>query len=1070
MRKDNKPKRRADIKGSSDLISDQHGLPSTPSPRDPSSAPASTLRTRNSSNRISSSNVTKRFTTATEVAPQNSTSKPTHRQSAPLKDLYHRERKSLQLDYQASENIKPTYLSNRSPRSSLHNGSPGLITPPASASLSQSNSSSAPILPSFGANTVRSSSRNKLVKRSSSHRALNGGSNLYSSLRRPATSHQRSATLNYQTHASEYLDGAEDRLAVPIAEPNIHPPVEGYFHQWRPFFRTQAPNSPKINSAKRRVNGLNKENEPLATLAPDLNELPTLLLASSIDAPMPDENLFRRRSTISQIKRPMTPVPFADTIQTPSRNFDSDGKSMERPRTSFSLSEMFPSPSPSTWRMPRGASTHGKRVLHKHAGGRRIVSAPTLSKQRLFTNAPSGDHALGNSTQIYATPANHRGVFASSSNPPNEDEGALRSPLPPLQRLSSFKINLPETIPSYPATPRRRSSPPNLRSIGASAGPTLQAKPTSRQNQTQRPSGTQSEHASTLIGSETDNSRLSPGEQDDGDGWSSTAYDSTRTGASGSSQSASKRPHIDAIFDSVTSPQTSLATESPTTEVIHFDKLALDSIDDTPDATTKTSRLDVAPRADAAKVVTQQVSNSSKRKVGPLTSNGTLAMSNGDSQPNANPNYDLFGTPAIRAPYQSQSSTSAKPRRHTAKRRVSPTGVHRSNPFQWSEQSNVDKEVGQGDSARPRTVHGRQGQDLRGHRLNSRRGPSPLHLRSQSVPVPSDDRSLVNPTKTETWTFGKKAQREDWDGDFDFDESPRITKPMTEGMRSSLSSGMLVPKSILESQANVHGQFGQVKELTKLVEELKRLQQHARLHGIIRGQAVELWKEAEGIINLATVDDDDHNCSVPHTPSTDFDFSDDEAPTIRQPWSVMNTLKEGLAGSEEHQSPMQVTAKSPEPLHMETPSPGPLSRKESTAKAKSILENIEHQRAPYEVYLTDSGSTPRKLPFDTTSLKVLVTRAGVVTRALKEEIRKAESRSESPAPLPEHTPKRHDTPPDPPWSHVFHQSSTPQPFSKSPRITQSPRSPKSPRSSVLGGAISPNENDINGHMKVMTVV
>lgn len=149
---------------------------------------------------------------------------------------------------------------------------------------------------------------------------------------------------------------------------------------------------------------------------------------------------------------------------------------------------------------------------------------------------------------------------------------------------------------------------------------------------------------------------------------------------------------------------------------------------------------------------------------------------------------------------------------------------------------------------------------------------------------------------------------------------------------------------------------------------------------------------------------------------------------------------------------------------LETPLPTSRPRKESSAKAKSVLETIYQQRKYYEPDLLDAKLAQKKLPFDTTSLKDLVTRAGVVTRALKEIVRQAENGPETPQSRP-------TTPRDPPYTQMFQQAPHTPTITKSARVTQSSRSPRSQRGSAfLGGSIAGNDNDINGHMKFMTVV
>lgn len=376
----------------------------------------------------------------------------------------------------------------------------------------------------------------------------------------------------------------------------------------------------------------------------------------------------------------------------------------------------------------------------------------------------------------------------------------------------------------------------------------------------------------------------------------------------------------------------------------------------------------------------------------------------------------------------------------------------KANIFEWSEQSVADKESLHGSSPRPKTVHGVKVKENRSSRLSGRRGSSALHLRSQSVPVPPDGsghRSHNSTSKLESWVLGNKGVSEDWDGDFDFEEPHRPSKhPASgiDGIRSSSSSGMLVPRAILERQASVHGQFGQVKELTLLVEELKRLRQQGSVQGIMQGQSAELWKEAEGIINLATLDDEEQEFLPPRSPlatGSDFDAFDEDSPSSRRK-SIHPPRDDRSAHADDSPSSQASPRSSPRP------------RKESVAKAKSVLETIHQQRSEYDSTFIDAKSAQKN--FDTTSLRDLVTRAGVVTRALKEIVRRAENSSPATKPRP-------TTPQDPVFSQIFQQPPSSPSMSKSPRVTQSPKS-----NSFRGGAIAGNDNEINGHMKLMTVV
>ena len=598
------------------------------------------------------------------------------------------------------------------------------------------------------------------------------------------------------------------------------------------------------------------------------------------------------------------------------------------------------------------------------------------------------------------------------------------------------------------------------------------------------------------------------GDEDDMDSRSETIYDSTRTGATGSSHSGVRRPPIDTIFDE--SPPPELPTKSKLValqDMLHNDSFVEHDqphpiLEDEHDVSTPV-RLNTLSKEQQSptpvhgtKEFFLSPETSSSRPAIPveLESPKLAAPDLGDQQDDdlwEFDNTESFRETRGKAGDDSSNNEHDTPlgslSKHSevSRRRESPPAsggkLLKPNIFEWSEQPSTDKDSSKGDSPRPKTaVHGRQAKEMRGSRVNGRRGPSALHLRSQSVPVSKDilgHRNHNNASKLDSWVLGNKGPSEDWDGDFEFEEpspAPKEETVTSEHMRLSYSSGMLVPRSILERQASVHGQFGQVKELTLLVEELKRLQVQAAGQGIMEGQSAELWKEAEGIINLATLDDEEQELfppRSPHSPSFDFDIFDEDSPSVRaRRKSVFSPPKEDRPSVMDDASGSQPSSRPSQDLSgLETPPPASRPRKESSAKAKHVLESIYQQRSHYDSTLLDAPFAQKKLPFDTTSLKDLVTRAGVVTRALKEIVRRAENGPESPEPqLP--------TPRDPPFiSQMFQQpptSPTLSNLSKSPRVTQSPTTPKSQRSSpFLGGSIASNDNnEINGHMKMMTVV
>lgn len=353
------------------------------------------------------------------------------------------------------------------------------------------------------------------------------------------------------------------------------------------------------------------------------------------------------------------------------------------------------------------------------------------------------------------------------------------------------------------------------------------------------------------------------------------------------------------------------------------------------------------------------------------------------------------------------------------------------NIFDWSEQTRSDRELSDSE-ARPRTVHGKQNTIGRGSRAACRKVPSTIHLRSQSVPLarelaPNDNRQ--NSGKFGTWGLGSKGVSEDWDSDFDFDEPEEVPGSQTPKIQKhgAVPQSMTVPKAILERQASLHGQFGQVQELTLLVQELKRLRHQASILDLAEGSSSELWKEAEGIINLATIDDDEARRSPPASPSSlTFSFDDSDEEGIN-PSSKRNSEGSWQAASQQSRhlaSPPFTHSKSNsevswqgETQHERTLPNSPLQQlSRPSPKSETVLDIVQPDGRATSPPFPDMASTPRiqKLPFDTQSLRDLVVRAGVVTRALKEVIRKAEGVVSN---------SQDGFPSDPPFRRIFDQPS-----------------------------------------------
>ncbi|RMD43904.1 hypothetical protein DV735_g1241, partial [Chaetothyriales sp. CBS 134920] len=329
----------------------------------------------------------------------------------------------------------------------------------------------------------------------------------------------------------------------------------------------------------------------------------------------------------------------------------------------------------------------------------------------------------------------------------------------------------------------------------------------------------------------------------------------------------------------------------------------------------------------------------------------------------------------------------------------------RSSIFDWSEQQKSASEAPNGMCLRPKTVHGNQGEDGPRSRTSGRKERNVSHLRSQSVPVNREggvdiDGSATS-AKFSTWGLGHKPVSEEWSEDFEFDDVEEIDEAQVATLRpvnrDSIRS-VRVPQSIIDRQASVHLQFGQVQEFMALVEELKRLRMQGASLGLLTGQSRQLWEDAENIINLATLNNEDEPPLQSSSPTASDFFGEDSSPSSRR-----------ISAEESRQLLLNPRVVS-NPVTPPTGRP----RGESLAQARNFLQTIQQQKSSQDGSPAEAQLRARaKMPFDTQDLRKLVERAGVITRALKEIVRKAEGVSVSPQRLTQHNSH------DPTLSHIF---------------------------------------------------
>lgn len=362
--------------------------------------------------------------------------------------------------------------------------------------------------------------------------------------------------------------------------------------------------------------------------------------------------------------------------------------------------------------------------------------------------------------------------------------------------------------------------------------------------------------------------------------------------------------------------------------------------------------------------------------------------------------------------------------RHSEARNSTMTERPLSNLFDWSEPAVYEKQDGEGQSLRPKTVHGKQDIDIRGGRAVTRRGPIAAHVRSQSVPIVHDqieNQKTPSSTKFGTWGLGSKGVSEDWGDDFEFEESPT---ELTTGKDSCRS--FVVPEPIQASQSSVKAHSGQIRELSLLVNDLKRLCRHGRDMDMLGGPHASLWKEAEGIIALASPDEDEPmegTQTASSSPPTEIPanisdrFNDDGFDAASLDFSDISMSKTTVVRSRHSIRRRSVIPDDDIfgggggggswPLSDDSSLPDAPRTPEnratrSTDDVSGIVKTVMDAMQQRSVSTPVRGQANNKVHFDTGSLKALVKRAGDLRDMLSELVRRADPIAPSPARTPRH--------------------------------------------------------------------
>lgn len=788
---------------------------------------------------------------------------------------------------------------------------------------------------------------NKLVKRSTSQRALSKDQAQGTFLKRPATSHQRSATLqewtlretSYSTPATPYLSGDVEPI-------------------WRPFFERGYPR-------KRHTSVNTRDNPSVRTISPSAFLQPTLMLGSEIEV-------------------------FDDPNDRVEEVLDAENA-------------------------PKVASTGRERVIRSlssvnRATRRRHFTDPTVKVTKRVVNGtmtPATNSSPASPLDVESRPGPH----SYSSSPP----------FVPIQHKFSFKKRQ-STVPSDPTT----------------------------------------------VSSDNDTRVFT--DDDSMDFQSDSAYDSLTTRATVSSHSAFRTPKLDALFSySQTGPQ----EEADTTLASLVQKATLgENVKH-----THSGQSNKQLRGIGIAAIEEDISQMDwiGRPGTPTTPSRSPSLSNEDYNMTPIPQrLQYFGSPLKSSPpVLTTTAVSANvgtpefvgPQRqehfdiddidwspksdkrengsNSTLRQDTTSQLHATIPspdlpmrssypgfideedsesdrrqssiFDWSEHQKVGVEGQGGLQIRPKTVHGKQGYDGPRSRSSGRKGPTQMHLRSQSVPNSRDPNAEQPPpstTKFGTWGLGHKPVSEEWSDDFEFDEgddeaSPQISSSALIPTNRGTARGVKVPQAIIDRQASVRIQFGQVQEFMLLVEELKSLRTRGAALQLLETHSKQLWKDAESIIDLATINNEEDDLMVRPCSPTPSDMFDDESPVASRIGPDRSTADELRRNS----SALRTVSSPATPPHGRP-------RGESLAQAKNLLQSIHQNRSGFDSSpMEPENYTHRKLPFDTQDLNDLVVRSGVITRALKEIVRKAEGFSISPSKTPPKTL-------DPAFSRIFNAPDT----------------------------------------------
>ncbi|KAI8631094.1 hypothetical protein F5Y19DRAFT_463463 [Xylariaceae sp. FL1651] len=918
--------------------------------------------------------------------------------------------------------------------------------------------SAAPILP-----TSRDSSQlppNKLVKRAPGASAGDAGfptrrgSRAQMTLRRPATSHQRSATLQHQLDAEvlrplpKYSSNQQNRpRAKTVGQKPATAQVTDKPSRWKSFWHARISYNATKASPLRGVDGGAQS------------------AARRVCAERADPQQVYLVSPDMVIKKKNRDTDGPRTAEKAS--VSTEGTPSKQPKRSISMQFS----SPTNWISRTGSLRRRKRGSSTTRENKRHVSAPIADDvnpiQRSKSITPESKRTGQEVSQVEAD-------LAAIFRPPDAKRGPP-SPLPPLSRLSSFHVELNRLGSSSSATPDRPDE--------AVTSPTRTSRVDSHASHTRT-----LERAST-VGSSEYHRGFTSGDDDDTDFKTDTPFDSFRTVASGHMRALDSP--LELMFDD--SPP-STASNSNKPKRLSIQEILGPSFDGGNKIMEEDESASTPVRGTyeefEARFRAASIEDDEQSVHGPRSSYFPLdrdysRLSFDDDDDLGWAREDEMEIYNHLSPPSSMNSRRGSPNFRIALGKISgnakpdvrfdPASERpRSTVFDWTEPPPQDRRERNGLTHRPKTVHGKQELDMRGGRSASRKGPVATHVRSQSVPVvPDPTEATKSAPKFGTWGLGQKNVSEDWDDDFEFDEDTGPAAGLA-GRKDEKRFSMLVPASIQATQPTVKAHSGQIRELSLLVNDLKRLCRLGREMDMLNSSSSKLWHEAEGIIALASPDEDTTEAQNVENPDG-FESSPADDQYIEQGFdgASLDVLdnprhrdlpsrrrrsvfspEDDIFGTWDHADQGVVAQR---PITPENPIVEP----RSASVARSVMKSMHKRRTMFDIDDDDGAADDRsngKLNFDTNSLKELVKRAGDLRDSLSELIRRADHITQSPARTPKHT--RPDG--SPAFTRVFDE-----PTSSPTRRVPHSHNNNSVLSSPSVGA--PPSNGLSRRMHMMTV-